>query len=124
MGWSFGCQLGNMEDIDTGLSRECLGKYLRIRMTIDITWPLEKGLKIVWDDENNLSNYYYPMNGSQSTTIVDILDIVKAIVYLIITSLPIHQKAPPNLVLNPPKKKTTSWQPIVISPCKMILMPL
>lgn len=42
-----------MEDIDTRASGDCLGKYLRIRVKINITKPLERAFNFVWDDKNN-----------------------------------------------------------------------
>lgn len=47
VGWSIGSQLGRVEDIDGGATGDCLGKFLRIRISLDISVPLEKEIYFV-----------------------------------------------------------------------------
>lgn len=39
IGWELGSQLGLVKDIDTGSSSDCLGKYLRVAIRMDVTKP-------------------------------------------------------------------------------------
>ncbi|KAK3227100.1 hypothetical protein Dsin_006962 [Dipteronia sinensis] len=38
--------LGEVVDIDVGASRDCLGKYLRVRVVISISKPLKRFLQV------------------------------------------------------------------------------
>lgn len=51
-GWELGSQVGTVEDIDTGSTKDCLGKYMRVKVRIDVTKPLERALNFVLDDED------------------------------------------------------------------------
>ncbi|KAL5736260.1 hypothetical protein ACOSQ2_031048 [Xanthoceras sorbifolium] len=41
-----GQQIGRVLEVDTGVSRGCLGKYLRIRIQIDVRKPLKRFLRV------------------------------------------------------------------------------
>ncbi|KAL5781979.1 hypothetical protein ACOSP7_007008 [Xanthoceras sorbifolium] len=46
MGRFLGKEIGPMREIDTGASSDCLGKYIRVRVVIDIKKPLQHFLKV------------------------------------------------------------------------------
>lgn len=50
IGWRLGKMIGVVEDIDTGASGDCLGKYLRVRVRIDVEQPLERAVNFVRKD--------------------------------------------------------------------------
>ncbi|KAL5768620.1 hypothetical protein ACOSP7_015170 [Xanthoceras sorbifolium] len=41
-----GSQGGQVMEVDSGLSRDCLGKYLRVRILVDIGKPLKRYLRV------------------------------------------------------------------------------
>ena len=41
-----GGEIGTVEEVGTNASRECFGKYARLRISIDITKPLIKILEL------------------------------------------------------------------------------
>lgn len=47
VGWFLGSQIGKVEDIDKGASSDCLGKFLNVRINIDISKPIEKSLNLI-----------------------------------------------------------------------------
>ncbi|KAL5823208.1 hypothetical protein ACOSQ4_021108 [Xanthoceras sorbifolium] len=49
-GLQLGSKVGKVKDIDTGASGECMGKYLRIRVNIDISKPLLRGIRVSLDE--------------------------------------------------------------------------
>ncbi|KAK1551147.1 hypothetical protein Q3G72_031062 [Acer saccharum] len=58
---SFGGLVGQVKEIDAGESGECVGQFIRIRVLIDITNPLKRGLRVaLGDDEkvNEVMIYY------------------------------------------------------------------
>ncbi|XP_050222146.1 uncharacterized protein LOC126672240 [Mercurialis annua] len=50
-GLSLGAQIGEVEEVDPGATGDCLGKYLRVRVKMDITKPLKRGLKVKLEAE-------------------------------------------------------------------------
>ncbi|KAL5825065.1 hypothetical protein ACOSQ3_021128 [Xanthoceras sorbifolium] len=44
-GLQLGSKVGKVKDIDTGASGDCMGKFLRIRVNIDISQPLKRGIR-------------------------------------------------------------------------------
>ncbi|XP_050217629.1 uncharacterized protein LOC126668481 [Mercurialis annua] len=52
-GRSLGAQIGSVEEVDPGASEDCLGKFIRVRVKVDITKPLKKGLRVKVDDTGN-----------------------------------------------------------------------
>ncbi|KAL5780466.1 hypothetical protein ACOSQ2_011203 [Xanthoceras sorbifolium] len=49
-GLQLGSKVGKVKDIDTGASGDCMGKFLRIRVSIDISKPLKRGIRVSLDD--------------------------------------------------------------------------
>ncbi|KAL5792215.1 hypothetical protein ACOSP7_000809 [Xanthoceras sorbifolium] len=49
-GLQLGSKVGKVKDIDTGASGDCMGKFLRIRVNIDISKPLKRGIRVSLDD--------------------------------------------------------------------------
>lgn len=47
VGWFLSSQLGKVEDIDGGAFGDWLGKFLRVRINIDISKPIEKALNLI-----------------------------------------------------------------------------
>ncbi|XP_050222915.1 uncharacterized protein LOC126673007 [Mercurialis annua] len=45
-GLSLGSQIGVVEKVDPGATGDCIGKYLRVRVKVDISKPLKRGLKV------------------------------------------------------------------------------
>ncbi|XP_050212839.1 uncharacterized protein LOC126664483 isoform X2 [Mercurialis annua] len=50
-GLNLGSQIGEVIEVDPGASGDCLGKYMRVRVTVDITKPLKRGLKVKVNSE-------------------------------------------------------------------------
>ncbi|KAL5823176.1 hypothetical protein ACOSQ4_021076 [Xanthoceras sorbifolium] len=46
IGWALGNKLGRVLDIDAGATGDCLGRFLRVRVTIDVTKPLNRFLRV------------------------------------------------------------------------------
>ncbi|KAM7492897.1 hypothetical protein LguiB_027506 [Lonicera macranthoides] len=46
MGKKLGACIGEVEDVDVGLHGDCLGKFLRIRVRVDVLKPLLRGVKM------------------------------------------------------------------------------
>ncbi|KAJ4713043.1 Zinc knuckle CX2CX4HX4C [Melia azedarach] len=46
IGLFLGAQIGNVEDIDRGINGDCLGRFLHLRINIDITKPLKRCLRV------------------------------------------------------------------------------
>ncbi|KAM7518224.1 hypothetical protein LguiB_017186 [Lonicera macranthoides] len=46
MGKKLGACIGDVEDVDVGLHGDCLGKFLRIRVRVDVLKPLLRGVKM------------------------------------------------------------------------------
>ncbi|XP_050211413.1 uncharacterized protein LOC126661603 [Mercurialis annua] len=49
-GKSLGSQIGEVEEVDPGASGDCLGKYIRVRVKVNIKKPLRRGLRVKMDD--------------------------------------------------------------------------
>ncbi|KAL5793151.1 hypothetical protein ACOSP7_001745 [Xanthoceras sorbifolium] len=49
-GLQLGSKVGKVKDIDTGASGDCMGKFIRIRVSIDISKPLKRGIRVSLDD--------------------------------------------------------------------------
>lgn len=47
---NLGSKIGTVKEIDIGATGDCLGKYIQIRLKVDITRPLEKGIMIDLDE--------------------------------------------------------------------------
>ncbi|XP_050222721.1 uncharacterized protein LOC126672813 [Mercurialis annua] len=52
-GRSLGANLGLVEEVDPGASGDCTGRYIRVRVKMNITKPLKRGLKVKVDDKGN-----------------------------------------------------------------------
>ncbi|TXG69574.1 hypothetical protein EZV62_004509 [Acer yangbiense] len=50
MGEFIGQLIGEVVDIDVGSTGECFGKYMRIRVVIDVSMPLKRFLRVELDD--------------------------------------------------------------------------
>ncbi|KAL5844197.1 hypothetical protein ACOSQ4_010155 [Xanthoceras sorbifolium] len=69
IGMFLGKQVGVVKDIDYGASGDCMGKFLRVLVRIDISKQLKKGLPVSLDDSDkssvliiryeHLSEYYF-----------------------------------------------------------------
>ncbi|KAL5792899.1 hypothetical protein ACOSP7_001493 [Xanthoceras sorbifolium] len=46
IGWALGSKIGRVMDIDVGATGDCLGRFLRVRVVIDITKPLNRYLRV------------------------------------------------------------------------------
>uniref|UniRef100_A0A803NJ14 Zinc knuckle CX2CX4HX4C domain-containing protein n=1 Tax=Cannabis sativa TaxID=3483 RepID=A0A803NJ14_CANSA len=46
MGRELGCLLGPVTEVDENSSKDCLGRFLRVQVRIDITKPLPKLMKV------------------------------------------------------------------------------
>ncbi|KAL5789808.1 hypothetical protein ACOSQ2_004696 [Xanthoceras sorbifolium] len=46
IGRFLGSQIGTIREVDAGASGDCLGKYIRVRVEIDIGKPLQRFLKV------------------------------------------------------------------------------
>lgn len=44
MGELLGSKLGTVEKVDMGVLGDCVGRYLRVRVTLDVSFPLKPGL--------------------------------------------------------------------------------
>ncbi|KAL5772827.1 hypothetical protein ACOSP7_012443 [Xanthoceras sorbifolium] len=44
IGWALGNKIGRVMDIDVGATGDCLGRFLRVRVVIDVTKPLNRFL--------------------------------------------------------------------------------
>ncbi|XP_050229503.1 uncharacterized protein LOC126678651 [Mercurialis annua] len=53
-GRSLGSQIGVVEEVDLGASGDCLGKYLRVKIKVNITKPLKRGLKVQVDKDSKM----------------------------------------------------------------------
>ncbi|XP_050222924.1 uncharacterized protein LOC126673013 [Mercurialis annua] len=53
-GLSLGSQIGLVEEVDPGASGDCLGKYIRVRVKVDISKPLKRGLKVKLGPEDGV----------------------------------------------------------------------
>ncbi|XP_050229355.1 uncharacterized protein LOC126678502 [Mercurialis annua] len=53
-GLSLGKQIGEVEEVDHGASGDCLGKYIRVRVKVDVTKPLKRGLKVRVDSAGSI----------------------------------------------------------------------
>ncbi|KAH7544060.1 hypothetical protein JRO89_XS15G0098100 [Xanthoceras sorbifolium] len=49
-GLQLGSKVGKVKDIDTGPSGDCMGKFLRIRVNIDVSRPLKRGIRVSLDE--------------------------------------------------------------------------
>ncbi|KAL5762201.1 hypothetical protein ACOSP7_018465 [Xanthoceras sorbifolium] len=45
-GWALGNKIGRVTDIDVGATGDCLGRFLRVRVVIDVTKPLNRYLRV------------------------------------------------------------------------------
>ncbi|KAL5783740.1 hypothetical protein ACOSP7_008769 [Xanthoceras sorbifolium] len=46
IGWALGNKIGRVMDIDVGATGDCLGRFLRVRVVIDVTKPLNRFLRV------------------------------------------------------------------------------
>ncbi|KAK2656459.1 hypothetical protein Ddye_009511 [Dipteronia dyeriana] len=46
IGWFLGNSVGVVSDVDVGINGDCSGKFLRIRVKIDVTKPLRRFLRL------------------------------------------------------------------------------
>ncbi|KAL5764722.1 hypothetical protein ACOSQ2_017316 [Xanthoceras sorbifolium] len=46
IGWALGNKIGRVTDIDVGATGDCLGRFLRVRVVIDVTKPLNRYLRV------------------------------------------------------------------------------
>ncbi|KAL5749250.1 hypothetical protein ACOSP7_023853 [Xanthoceras sorbifolium] len=51
-----GILIGEVNEIDKGGSGDCLGKFIRVRVMMDIIKPLKRGLGVVVGDNDNICN--------------------------------------------------------------------
>lgn len=49
--FQLGCKIGRVKEIDLGATGNCLGKFIRVRVEVDITKPLEKGILVDIDEQ-------------------------------------------------------------------------
>lgn len=54
MGMFLGNLISDIEDIDVRPSRDCLSKFTRVRVKLDITKPLLRGLNLIVEEGQNL----------------------------------------------------------------------
>lgn len=54
VGWFPRCQIGEVVDIDVGATGDGLGKFLTVRIKLDISKPLEKVLKFAYVETSDL----------------------------------------------------------------------
>lgn len=50
-----GKMISKVEEIETGPSGACFRKFLRVRITLDISKPLKRGLRVKLEGEEDLS---------------------------------------------------------------------
>ncbi|KAL5854858.1 hypothetical protein ACOSQ4_004660 [Xanthoceras sorbifolium] len=50
IGVMLGSKIGAVKEIDLGATGDCVGKFIRVRATIDISRPLKRGLRIQLED--------------------------------------------------------------------------
>ncbi|KAK1583383.1 hypothetical protein Q3G72_023281 [Acer saccharum] len=55
VGMVLGRMLGRVEEIDLGYSEDCLDKFLRIRVNIDVSQPLKRALKVGVEDSDEMA---------------------------------------------------------------------
>ncbi|KAL5864153.1 hypothetical protein ACOSQ3_001667 [Xanthoceras sorbifolium] len=46
IGWALGNKIGRVTDIDVGATGDCLGRFLRVRVVIDVSKPLSRYLRV------------------------------------------------------------------------------
>ncbi|KAL5822000.1 hypothetical protein ACOSQ3_023882 [Xanthoceras sorbifolium] len=46
IGWALGNKIGRVMDIDVGATGDCLGRFLRVRVGVDVTKPLNRYLRV------------------------------------------------------------------------------
>ncbi|KAL5783297.1 hypothetical protein ACOSP7_008326 [Xanthoceras sorbifolium] len=46
IGWALGNKIGQVTDIDVGATGDCLGRFLRVRVVIDVSKPLSRYLRM------------------------------------------------------------------------------
>ncbi|KAL5747854.1 hypothetical protein ACOSP7_024870 [Xanthoceras sorbifolium] len=54
IGLFLGKQIGIVYDIDVGASGDCMGKYIRVRVGVDIDKPLKRCLRVHMGDSNGV----------------------------------------------------------------------
>ncbi|KAL5780526.1 hypothetical protein ACOSQ2_011263 [Xanthoceras sorbifolium] len=50
IGFQLGAKIGKVKDMDLGASGDCTGKFLRVRVSVDVLRPLKRGLRIRLED--------------------------------------------------------------------------
>ncbi|KAL5736787.1 hypothetical protein ACOSQ2_031575 [Xanthoceras sorbifolium] len=50
IGLQLGAKIGKVKDMDVGASGDCTGKFLRVRVEVDVCQPLKRGLRIRLED--------------------------------------------------------------------------
>ncbi|KAL5776413.1 hypothetical protein ACOSP7_009339 [Xanthoceras sorbifolium] len=50
IGLQLGAKIGKVKDMDVGASGDCTGKFLRVRVEVDVCQPLKRGLRILLED--------------------------------------------------------------------------
>ncbi|KAL5739684.1 hypothetical protein ACOSQ2_028864 [Xanthoceras sorbifolium] len=54
MGLLLGGRVGKVVDMDSGLNGLCLGRFLRVRVLVEVSKPLKRGLRVLLDDPDDL----------------------------------------------------------------------
>ncbi|KAH7531130.1 hypothetical protein JRO89_XSUnG0016000 [Xanthoceras sorbifolium] len=87
IGWELGKHVGKVIDIDVGATGDCLGKYLRVRVVIEVDNPLKRCLRVgmsedtadtVLLDETSNGSHRFPQNKKLISTIVPNVNIPTA----------------------------------------------